>query len=162
MMTKKEKAAKYYQENKERIKAKSLLYYKNNTEKCLKKSKLYSEQNKEKVALLSSQWVEANREKSREAKKRYFKKNPHKWKVYCANRRAAKLKRTPSWLTPDDKWMIDEIYEFAERRTSITGIKWEVDHIIPLQGKNVSGFHVPMNLQVVPQKYNRSKGNFFN
>ena len=162
MMTKKERAAKYYQENKERIKAKSLLYYKNNTEKCLQMSHSYAHRNKEKIALLSFQWVVANREKSREAKKRYFDKNPHKWKIYCANRRAAKLKRTPAWLSSDDKSMINEIYELAELRTNITGIKWEVDHIIPLQGKNVSGLHVPTNLQVIPQKHNRSKGNFFN
>jgi hypothetical protein len=39
------------------------------------------------------------------------------------------------------------------------GFQWEVDHIIPLQGKFVSGLHVPTNLQVVPSIINRQKHN---
>jgi 5-methylcytosine-specific restriction endonuclease McrA len=42
-----------------------------------------------------------------------------------------------------------------------TGVQWHVDHIIPLQGKNVSGLHVPENLQVIQGSLNIKKGNRF-
>ena len=76
-----------------------------------------------------------------------------------AKRRAIKLKRTPSWLTEDDLWMMQEAYSLAKEREQYTGIKWHVDHVIPLQGKLVSGLHVPNNLQVITAYDNLSKSN---
>ena len=74
-----------------------------------------------------------------------------------AKRRAALLQRTPSWLTEDDLWLISEAYELAALRSKMLGFSWHVDHIIPLQGKNVSGLHVPSNLQVIPSVDNLKK-----
>ena len=91
---------------------------------------------------------------------------------YRANNRGkivAKLKRreinkklrVPSWLTKDDLWMIEQAYDLAALRTKIFGFQWHVDHVVPLQGKLVSGLHVPHNLQVIPAWENRSKSNKF-
>lgn len=60
----------------------------------------------------------------------------------------------------DRKEML-KIYELAEQRTEETGIKHEVDHIIPLAGKNVCGLHNHFNLQVLTKDENRKKRNFF-
>jgi len=91
----------------------------------------------------------------------YIKANPHKNACKEAKRRTAKLQRTPNWLIQDDYWMIEQAYELAALRTKMFGFSWHVDHIIPLQGKKVSGLHVPHNLQVIPAKVNLSKHNNF-
>lgn len=85
--------------------------------------------------------------------------NPQKILSMDAKRRASKLQRTPKWLTETDVWMIEEIYELSVLRSKISGFTWHVDHIIPLQGKYVSGLHVPNNLRVVPGSENLAKGN---
>jgi hypothetical protein len=68
-----------------------------------------------------------------------------------ANRRAAQKQRTPKWA---DHERMTEIYLKCPDG-------YHVDHIVPLQGKTVSGLHVPENLQYLPQFTNQSKGNRF-
>lgn len=48
-------------------------------------------------------------------------------------------------------------YRRAKELTTETGIKHEVDHIIPLRGRNVSGLHIPINLQILTITENRQK-----
>ena len=73
----------------------------------------------------------------------------------------AREKRTPCWLQEDDFWLMEQAYELANLRTRLFGFRWDVDHIVPLHGKLVSGLHVPHNLQVLPAKSNRDKSNKF-
>jgi 5-methylcytosine-specific restriction endonuclease McrA len=92
-------------------------------------------------------------------KSEYAKRKKHVINAAVARRKAAKLQRTPAWLTEDDFWIIKEAYELAKVRTDMLGFQWHVDHIVPLQGKTVSGLHVPWNLQVIPAVENIRKGN---
>lgn len=81
-------------------------------------------------------------------------------KTVCENyRRAAKISRTPSWLTKEDKMIVKARYSEARWMTEHTGIKHHVDHIVPLLGKCVCGLHVPWNLRVIPARENSKKGN---
>lgn len=76
-----------------------------------------------------------------------------------AKYRFAKVKATPEWLTKGDFELMDMKYELASYLTIETGIRWTVDHIVPLQGDNVCGLHVPWNLRVIPSSENSGKSN---
>jgi hypothetical protein len=87
--------------------------------------------------------------------------NPERMQAADARRRAARLQRTPAWLSDDDLWLIEQAYDIAQIRTRVFGFSWHVDHIVPLQGKLVSGLHVPHNIQVIPAVENCRKANHF-
>lgn len=79
-------------------------------------------------------------------------------RAHASEQRAKKLKRYASW---SNRRLIAKFYRLAQRLTSETGIKHEVDHIIPLLGEFVSGLHVETNLQVIPKKENREKSHHY-
>jgi len=108
---------------------------------------------------VAAQYRLNNMESVKASKKQYAQNNKHVINAAVARRRAAKLQRTPAWLTEDDHWMIKQTYELATLRTKMFGFQWHVDHVVPLQGETVSGLHVPWNLQVIPAKINVSKKN---
>ena len=76
-----------------------------------------------------------------------------------AKRRAAKLQATPQWLTNPHLTEIENLYWLAQDLKAVSGQEYHVDHIIPLQGKQVCGLHVPWNLQILPSEINISKSN---
>jgi len=71
----------------------------------------------------------------------------------------SKIDRTPKWLTKEQHLEIKKIYAECMEMTKITGIKHNVDHIVPLRGDLVSGLHVPWNLRIIPASENFKKSN---
>ena len=85
--------------------------------------------------------------------------NPAKVAAMDAKRRASVLQRTPKWLSDSELLRIECLYSLASMLNKHGVESWHVDHIIPLQGKKVSGLHVYSNLRVVPSSVNLAKGN---
>jgi hypothetical protein len=141
----------------------------------LTRIRIWRQKNKDKVCEYSKKWINNNKEKRRQIEISWRIKNPKKVKEMNARggkkwasnnkgkrnaidmrRKAALIQRTPLWA---DLEKIESFYVEAEKLTKETGIKYEVDHIIPLQGKTISGLHVHNNLQILTRSENRSKKN---
>jgi hypothetical protein len=95
-----------------------------------------------------------HKDKTQANKNAWQKRNNDTIKSLTAKRRASKLNATPVWLT---KAQLKEIKIFYKNCPK----GYEVDHIIPLQGREVKGLHVSWNLQYLTISENRSKSNKF-
>ena len=79
-----------------------------------------------------------------------------------SRRRKMSIKQaSPSWSCEFNEFFIKEIYHLAAIRTKATNVQWQVDHVIPLKGKEVSGLHIWNNLQLLTAFENNKKGNSY-
>jgi hypothetical protein len=121
-------------------------YAKNKDKMSEYSAKYYLTKNREKRIKQAKEWAENNKGRANANKKAY---------------KLAKIQACPPWLSEEDRWMVQEVYELAQLRSNMLGFSWHVDHVVPLRGKAVSGLHVPWNLQVIPGVENMSKSNKF-
>lgn len=118
---------------------------------------------REQKLLEKKSWKVTHREQETTNKKLWREANKGKCNADAMKHYAIKLQRTPPWLTKEQLAEIEEFY------ITVKELQWlsdpsdplQVDHIVPLQGKNVSGLHVPWNLQIIPRSLNLSKNNKF-
>lgn len=113
---------------------------------------------RQKLNAYASEYRAQNRENAKEASRKWRQENKGKATANARNYRAKKMQRTASWA---NEQLIAAYYTEAKRLEELTGIKFHVDHIIPLQGELVSGLHVETNLQLLPAHENRDKSNSF-
>lgn len=139
----------------ERNKAKTQKY----RDSRLAKAKEWRDSNKDKQNLAIKNWRLANQNRYEAILKEWAKNNKAKINAKWMKREAGKKHRTPSWLTEEHWLAISCKYSVAAMLNKNSVERWDVDHIIPLQGKTVSGLHVPWNLQVITAKQNKIKGN---
>lgn len=151
-----EKGKKYRNENKDKIRIRNLKYRINNKESIRRSKKIHYSKNKESIIKKAADWNKNNKKRRKEILRKSNKKNIGKNIFKLAKRRAIKKQAIPPWA---DMEKIKIIYAKAKWLESITGFKYHVDHVIPLQGKNVCGLHVWENLQILEASENIKKGN---
>lgn len=84
------------------------------------------------------------------------------WKrAFLLRRRQHEKQVTPIWNKELSDLAFIEAYDLARLRKEATNFNWDVDHIVPLNGRKVTGFHTAFNIQVIPTKLNLSKSNKF-
>ena len=140
----------YKKKNKDLIKQQDAERYARNKDKMKEAArKYYHEHKKER-----KEYLERNKKSIQKRHKKYKQKHKEAYVGYAATTKANRLNRIPKWQSENEAKLIKSFYEKCPNGM-------EVDHIIPLQGKSVSGFHVLKNLQYLTPEENRKKGNKF-
>jgi hypothetical protein len=112
--------------------------------------------NKSRRATYWREWYAANREARSVDYAKWAKEHPGTINALIAKRTATKKRAIPKWANLS---AIKAMYAAAARLTRETGIRYEVDHIYPLQSDLVCGLHCEANLQIITKTDNLRKGN---
>ena len=116
-----------------------------NSDKAKNTLKIYNFNNYERIKVRRKKYLLIEKNKKRKSKLDVF---------HNALRKARKRQRTPKWVSKKEKYHIKIFYLYRPKNC-------HVDHILPLLGKTVSGFHTLNNLQYLTATDNVRKHNKF-
>ena len=131
-------------------------YRSENSEKYKNYYKNYFQETKEHHKENIMKWKKEHPEEFKIIYNRYRDKNPEYMSFKNSKYRTQRKHAMPHWV---DMSEIRKIYKQARELEKLDGVKRNVDHIIPIQGENVCGLHVPWNLQILTESENLKKGN---
>ena len=150
-----EKMRAYHREYARKNREKNILwqreYRKKHPEKNKESTRKWYRKNKKKHLSTGKKWCKKNRAKRNAEARAYQKANPEKMRHIAASRRAKKRNQQTEGV---DFAIIKTFFNTAARLTKITGIEFEVDHLIPITR---GGSHHQKNLMVMTGTLNRKK-----
>lgn len=114
------------------------------------------ERGRDKELVKNKEFWAANRERLCAAKREYYQVNKERVLASAQASKARRRNAVPTWA---NLAAIARIYEECVRINVQSGVEHEVDHIVPISGKNVCGLHVEWNLRIVTRAENRAKHN---
>ena len=147
-------------------------YRSKNPDKLREQNKEYRAKRRDQISAAKRDWrlknaeAEADRdrrrrrqnpEKHRQRVREWAARNPEAVATRTVRRRARSSLAQPAWLDDAQLASIALKYKEARLMSQMTGVRHEVDHIVPLKGDTVSGLHVPWNLRVITLSHNRKK-----
>ena len=163
--------ARYYARKTEKL-AYAKRHFNENRDAILERNRKWRKDNAATLSEKDRAWYALNSEADNARRRAHYEENKTATRLrmdawYRNNRDAIQARslifiklrslRTPSWFGELDELVALEAYELCGTREKATGGKWEVDHMLPLRAKTVSGLHLANNLQVIPKSMNRRK-----
>jgi hypothetical protein len=175
-----ENVRKWESQNAERVAETSKRYYETHREQKRDARSKWYQANKDKVSVRGKQRQKEKADHIRAIRKEYLKANPHVMMAINSRRRANKKCATKPFDLELFSLVENEVFALVKMREACTGIKWSVDHLVPITSPRrqslsgdtvpkhrfcgptlpvVQGFHNEFNLSVVTAFENGSKSN---
>lgn len=148
---------RFYEKNAEAMRQRSADYKANNPDVVKRHAEERTERYRNDDAFREqvNEWGKQSRARRKDKiaayERRRVRENRAKYRAIRATNKAQRAQRTPKWADMD---AISFFYECCPAGC-------QVDHIIPLRGKVISGLHVAENLQWLTAKQNAEKSNRF-
>lgn len=127
-------------------------YYARKREDCIRRSVEAQRKKPTYYAAKQAEWAAKNHTQVLELRRERYAKNPAP-EIERVRRRQRRIRGATPWVGLPERAEMEGLYRFCQIFKG-----FEVDHILPLNGKTVSGLHVPGNLQVLTVRANRQKG----